>query len=99
LLRLGRRIAAVLAAGSVAGVALVVDLWPALGADIGGGLVLVPAGAVVVLAVAGTRLTWRRLLLTGLAGVVVVAGIGLLDWSGPPQDRSHLGTFVQSVLD
>jgi len=99
LLRRGRRLLAVTVAAVVAGVALVVDLWPALGADVGGGLVLVPAGAVVVLAVAGVRLTWRRLLLTGVAGVVLVGAIGVLDWLRPADERSHLGIFVQSVLD
>lgn len=99
LLRRGRRRAAVLAATAVAGVGLLVDLWPTLGADVGGGLVLVPACAVIVLAVAGIRMTWQRLGLISAAGLVVVGGIGLIDWLRPAADRSHLGRFVQSVMD
>ncbi len=95
----GRRVLAVVVAGGVALVALAVDLLPTLGADVGGGLVLLPAAAVVVLAVAGARVTWRRLGLITLLGVVAVGVIGYLDWLRPATDRSHLGRFVQSALD
>jgi len=99
LLRAGRRGAAIVASALVGVVALAVDLLPSLGADIGGGLVLVPSTAVVVLAVAGVRVTWRRLLGLGAAGAAVVAVIGLADWLRPVEQRTHLGTFVQQVLD
>src|SRR5665647_3089477 len=80
LLRRGHRRLAVAAAAAVGLVTLVVDLWPTLGADLGGGLVLVPACAVVVLAVAGVRVSWQRLALIGVAGLVAVSAIGVLDW-------------------
>ncbi|WP_444663444.1 hypothetical protein ACT17Q_15090 [Cellulomonas sp. CW35] len=99
LVRRGRRLLGTLVAAAVCGVALVVDLWPALGADVGGGLVLVPAGLVVVLGVAGVRVTWVRLLLAGAAGVLVVGGIAVLDWLRPEAERTHLGVFVQRVVD
>src|SRR5665811_955267 len=99
LVRRGHRRLAVAAAAAVGLATLVVDLWPTLGADVGGGLVLVPACAVVVLAVAGVRVSWQRLALIGVAGVVAVGAIGVLDWMRPAADRSHLGRFVQSVLD
>ena len=96
--RYGRWVAGA-GAALVCGTALVVDLWPSLGADVGGGLVLLPAGAIVVLAVAGIRVTWRKLLVAGVAGVLLVAGIGVLDWLRPAPERTHLGIFVQSVVD
>ncbi len=99
LLARGRRRSAVAVAAGVSLVALAVDLLPTLGADVGGGLVLLPASAIVVLAVARARVTWRRLALIGALGVVAVAGVGLLDWLRPPAERSHLGRFVQSALD
>lgn len=99
LVRRGHRRLAVVAASFLGLVTLVVDLWPTLGADLGGGLVLVPACAVVVLAVAGVRVNWRRLALIGVAGLVVVAGIGIVDWLRPAAERSHLGRFVQAVID
>ncbi|MEN0130400.1 MAG: hypothetical protein AAGC49_13230 [Brevundimonas sp.] len=93
------RWAAAAGAAFVAGTALVVDVWPSLGADVGGGLVLLPAGAIVVLAVAGIRVTWVKLALAAAAGVLLVAGIGVLDWLRPAPERTHLGIFVQSVVD
>jgi len=54
---------------------------------------------VVVLGVLEARVTWRRLLLAGLAGVLLVAAIGVVDWLRPPEQRTHLGAFVQSVVD
>ncbi|ADG76070.1 conserved hypothetical protein [Cellulomonas flavigena DSM 20109] len=99
LVQRGRRTLGTVAAALVCGVALVVDLWPALGADIGGGLVLVPASLVVVLGVAGVRTTWQRLLGAGAAGVALVGAIAVLDWLRPAAERTHLGVFVQRVVD
>ncbi len=95
----GHRVVGMVAAGVIGMVALLVDLLPGLGADVGGGLVLLPAAAMVVLAVGGIRVTWTRAGLIGVAGVLLVAGIGVLDWLRPPDQRSHLGRFVQSVID
>ncbi|MBD7951257.1 alkaline phosphatase family protein [Oerskovia rustica] len=99
LLRRGHKVMAVLATAGIGAVATVVDLWPTLGADVGGGLVLVPACAVLVLHVANVRVTWQRLFLIGVAGVLLVGVIGVLDWMQPVAERSHLGIFVQSVID
>ena len=99
LLARGHRRLAVAVAGAVSLVALAVDILPTLGADVGGGLVLLPASAIVVLGVARARVTWRRLGVIGLVGVVAVACVGLLDWLRPPAERSHLGRFVQSAID
>ncbi|MCR6688402.1 hypothetical protein [Cellulomonas sp.] len=99
LVRRGRRLLGTCAAAAVCGIALVVDLWPGLGADVGGGLVLVPASLVVVLGVAGVRVTWLRLLVAGAAGVLLVGGIAVLDWLRPAADRTHLGVFVQRIAD
>ncbi|WP_402469938.1 hypothetical protein [Isoptericola aurantiacus] len=93
------RVAGAVAAGVIGVVTMVATVWPTFGVDVGGGLVLVPVFAVVVLGVLGARLTWQRLLLAGGAGVLLVAVIGVLDWLRPPDQRSHLGAFVQSVID
>jgi hypothetical protein len=99
LVRRGRRVLGTAVAAVVCGVALLVDLWPALGADVGGGLVLVPAGLVVVLGVAGVRVTFLRLAVAAVVGVVLVGGIAVLDWMRPEAERTHLGVFVQRVVD
>ncbi|WP_277213487.1 hypothetical protein [Isoptericola croceus] len=96
--RLGR-VAAGVVASVVGVVALVVSVLPSLGADVGGGLVLLPVMVVVVLAVVGARITWQRLLVAGGAGVLLVAAIGFADWLRPAAERTHLGSFVQSIID
>ncbi|MFC8921005.1 hypothetical protein [Cellulosimicrobium sp. NPDC057127] len=85
--------------GVIGLVTMVVDVWPTLGADLGGGLVVVPAFAVLGLAASGARLTWRRFLLVAATGVAVVAAVGVLDWLRPADQRSHLGRFVEQVVD
>ncbi|MCF4120644.1 hypothetical protein L1785_06610 [Antribacter sp. KLBMP9083] len=95
----GRRGLAAGAVAAIAVVALAVDVWPTLGADLGGGLVLVPAFVVVGLAASGLRLTLGRFLAVALAGVGLVAAVGVLDWLRPPEQRSHLGRFVGQVAD
>ncbi|MGZ0147730.1 hypothetical protein ACXJJ3_11730 [Kribbella sp. WER1] len=77
--------------------AVIVDGWPSFGADFGGVLALVPGVAVLVVAVAEIRARW--VLVAAAAGVVAVTGIALLDWSRGPGHRSHLGNFVQQVID
>lgn len=98
-LRRWGRVPAAVVASTVGLVTLLVSVWPSFGADVGGGLVLVPVFVVLVLGVLGARVTWRRLLLAGGAGVALVAVIGVLDWLRPAAQRTHLGAFVQSVID
>ncbi|WP_454041840.1 hypothetical protein [Cellulosimicrobium sp. Marseille-Q8652] len=92
------RTAAVVVAG-IGVVTMVVDVWPTLGADLGGGLVVVPAFAVLGLAASGARITWQRFLVVAAAGVAVVAAVGVLDYLRPADQRSHLGRFVEQVVD
>jgi hypothetical protein len=95
----GRRVLATLAVTVVGVVAMAVVVWPTLGADLGGGLVLVPAFVVVGTAAAGLRLTFWRFAGVAAAGVGLVALVGILDWMRPPESRSHLGRFVGQVID
>ncbi len=95
----GRRVLATVAVSVVGVIAMVIDVWPTLGADLGGGLVLVPAFVVVATAASGLRLTLWRFTWVAAAGVGVVALVGVLDWLRPPESRSHLGRFVAQVVD
>ena len=93
----GARRAATLVVAVVGGATFVVDAW--LGADGGGALALIPSVGYLVLAVAGVRLTWSR-----VVGIGVVTGVGFLamagaDWLRPEEQRTHLGRFFQSLLD
>lgn len=76
-----------------------VDGAPPFGSDVGGVLALVPAFALLALLRTRTRVTVGRLVLAVGAGVGVVTAFALADWSRPAADRTHLGRFVQDVLD
>lgn len=95
----GRRL---LAAGSVlalgAAVA-VVDGMPQWGADFGGVPTVLVATGLLALAAAGVRLTVARVVGVGAAAVGAAALLMVLDWLRPPDERTHLGAFVQTALD
>jgi hypothetical protein len=80
-------------------VAVLVDGWPRWGSDFGGVLALVPGFAVLALLVAGVRVSWWRAALIGVAAAATIALVAYLDWRNPAADRSHLGRFVQQVID
>ena len=76
-----------------------VDVLPGLGSDFGGPPALVPAFAYLALRVAGVRITWRRVLAVAVGTVAVLALVAVGDWLRPSDRRTHLGRFVQTVLD
>jgi hypothetical protein len=80
-------------------IVVVIDAWPAWGSDFGGPPASIPAFAYLTFAVLGVRLTWRRIVLVALGTVAVVTIVSVLDWLRPPADQSHLGKFVQTVID
>jgi hypothetical protein len=96
--RRGSRAAAgaVLAVGAAA---VFVDGWPGLGADFGGVLALVPGVAILAFGFAGTKVTPLRVVGVAAATAAIVAAIAVADWARPADRRSHLGNFVQDVLD
>lgn len=71
---------------------------PQLGRDFGGVLASLPGFLLLAMLLAGVRVTVVRLGLVLGAAVVAVGSIAVLDWSGPPEERSHLGRFVEQVL-
>lgn len=99
LLRAGRRGLAVAVVAAIGLVAVVINGSPSIGADFGGPPALVPGFAVLALLTAGIRLNWRRVLAVLAAGAVTVVGIAVVDWLRPPDERTHLGAFIETVLD
>ncbi|GAA1865147.1 hypothetical protein [Myceligenerans crystallogenes] len=95
----GRRGAAALAVAGIGAVALVVDVLPRFGADLGGGPALVPAFAVLGIAAYGGRAGVWRIAAVTAGGVLLVAAVGVVDWLRPEAERSHLGRFVADVVD
>jgi hypothetical protein len=99
LVRAQRRRLAALIVIAVGVFTVVVDAWPAWGSDFGGPPASIPAFAFLTFAVLGVRLTWRKVSLIVLGTVAVVSLVSFLDWLRPPEDQSHLGKFVQTVID
>ncbi|WP_380173574.1 hypothetical protein ACFEMC_03265 [Kineococcus sp. DHX-1] len=97
LVRAGRRRAAVAVVAVVGVAATFVD--GVLGSDFGGPPALLPAFGLLALVVGGVRATARRVVLLLGATVLVLVAISVADWLRPADDQTHLGRFVQSVLD
>lgn len=99
LLRAGRKGLAVTVIAVLGVVAVVINGTPSIGADFGGPPALVPGFAILALLAAGIRLNWRRVLVVLAAGAVTVIGIAVADWLRPADERTHLGAFIETVLD
>lgn len=90
---------AALAVVSIGGIALAVDVLPAWGADFGGPIALVPALGMLLLWTMGARISFRNVAMLGVVALVVVSVAGWFDWNRREDERTHLGRFVQEVLD
>ena len=99
LVRVGRPRLAALSVALIGAVSILVVAMPTWGSKVGGPPALVPGLAVLVLSILQVRLNWAKVLLIGGGTVLLVVLIALLDWLRPPESRSHLGRFVQSVVD
>ncbi|MFY9263129.1 MAG: hypothetical protein GX483_07730 [Actinomycetaceae bacterium] len=96
--RLSARVSTLLAA--VVGIAvLAVVVSPTMGADFGGALALVPGLAILLILMSGARPSWKKLVGIGLLAGVVAFGVAFLDWMRGPAARTHLGDFVQAIID
>ncbi len=93
-----RRVAAA-AVAAIGLVAVIIDVSPSWGSDLGGPPALLPGVILLVLTTLQIQLTWRRWLAIGggIGGFLVL--LSLLDWLRPAESRSHLGRFVQTALD
>nr|WP_062341799.1 hypothetical protein [Herbidospora sakaeratensis] len=79
--------------------AIAADGWPSWGADFGGVPSFVLGFAVFLLLLAGLRVSVARLALIAAGGAALITVIALADWSRPAEQRTHLGAFVQQVVD
>ncbi|UYG17857.1 hypothetical protein BRM3_05390 [Brachybacterium huguangmaarense] len=92
--RRARVLAAVLVGLAVAGVCVA----PSMGADFGSMLVTVPTFGILALAVSGIRVRVWHVLVLGVGGVAAVMAVSFLDWLRPPEQRTHLGRFIDDLL-
>ncbi len=70
-----------------------------LGADFGGPPAILPAFGLLALVVAGVKVTPKRVVVLLGATLLVLAAISVADWLRPVDDQTHLGRFVQTVVD
>ena len=96
--RAGRQRAGLVAAAALLAIAIVVDAAPTIGDDFGGVLAMGPAALLLLVLLAGIRLTWRRLVALALAAVALAVGVALIDYARPADDQTHVGRFVGEVL-
>jgi nucleotide-binding universal stress UspA family protein len=94
-----RRRVAVAAVGVIGFGIVICEGWPSMGSDFGGVIALTPAVLWLMLALSGIKITWPKLLAIAGAAVLAVAVIAVLDWRRGPDRRSHLGNFVQRIID
>ncbi len=99
LLAEGRRRAALITVAAIGFVVIICEGWPSMGSDFGGVIAFTPPLLGLLLVLSGVKITWLRLLALGAAAVVVIGLISGLDWLRGPDRRSHLGNFVQRILD
>ncbi|WP_375424762.1 hypothetical protein [uncultured Friedmanniella sp.] len=95
----GHRRAAAVAVAVIGFGIVICEGWPSMGTDFGGVIALTPPVLWLLLMVSGVRITWPRLVAVGLSAVLAVGAISVLDWARGPDRRSHLGNFVQRVID
>jgi hypothetical protein len=97
--RRGRPSLAIAIVAVIGLVAIAIEGWPSFGADFGGVVSMVPGFAVLGMELAGVRISLKRLVAVGVAGFVVAMVIAVLDWLRPTESQTHLGRFVQRVID
>ncbi|MEU6788247.1 hypothetical protein ABZ912_54420 [Nonomuraea angiospora] len=93
------RVVVVTACALYGGLAVFADGWPSWGADFGGVPAFVIGLAVFLILLSGKRVSLLRLLLVGLVGAALVGALSVFDWLRPDSQRTHLGNFVQQVID
>ena len=98
-LAVGKRAAAVAAVGVIGLGVVICEGWPSMGSDFGGVIALTPAVLWLMLALSGVKITWPKLLAIAGLAVLAVGVISVLDWLRGLDRRTHLGNFVQRILD
>jgi hypothetical protein len=94
-----RRVAAVAAVGAIGFGIVICEGWPSMGSDFGGVIALTPAVLWLMLALSGVKITWPKLVVIAGSALLAVAVISVLDWLRGPDRRTHLGNFVQRIID
>jgi hypothetical protein len=84
---------------SIGLVVVVAEGGPMFGADFGGVLAMVPAFGLLSVLVAGRRMSWRNVLLVGVATALGAALVGYVDSLRPLEDQTHIGRFFTRLVE
>lgn len=98
LARAGRKLLSYLVIAGIGAAAVIIDVAPTWGADIGGGLALIPAFAFLAMVLNRARFTILRVVLIGGFTAGAILGFAYLDWLRPAAQRSHAGQFFEQLL-
>jgi len=99
LLRPGRRRGAALAvASAVAAFAVIACGWPQFGGKVGGVIAIVPCYLLLLMAMAGIRITVRRVLVVLGSGVALFALFALVNYLVPATGPSDIGAFAGNLV-
>jgi hypothetical protein len=93
----GRR-RALAAVAAVAVFAVFASGWPGFGGKAGGTIAMVPCFALLLMAVAGVRLSWRRLGMAAVSGLALFAVFALVSYFTKVTGKSDIGTFAGNTL-
>jgi hypothetical protein len=99
LVRQQRRVAAALLVAGLGLVVAIVDGWPSFGADFGGMLAIFLGFGVFALLVSGQRFSITKAALVAVSGIAFTALVAAIDYLRPAESRTHLGDFVEKVLN
>jgi hypothetical protein len=89
---------ALAAVAAVAVFAVVATGWPGFGGKVGGTLAMVPCFLLLLVAVAGIRLSGRRVLLIAVSGLALFAVFALVSYFTGITGKSDIGTFAGDAL-
>ncbi len=97
--RRGRPVVALVGAAVIGFGVVLCEGWPTMGTDFGGVIALTPGVLWLLLVLSGVRVTWAKVLAVGACAVLAISAISYLDWRRGPAARTHLGNFVQRIID
>ncbi|HJY57791.1 MAG TPA: hypothetical protein VJ418_15550 [Streptosporangiaceae bacterium] len=89
---------ALAAVAAVATFAVFASGWPGFGGKVGGTITMVPCFALLLMAVAGLRLSWRRLVLAAISGLALFVVFALVSYFTAVTGKSDIGTFAGNAL-
>jgi hypothetical protein len=89
---------ALAAVTAVAVFAVFASGWPGFGGKAGGTIAMVPCFALLLMAVAGIRLSWRRLGMAAVSGVALFVVFALVSYFTKVTGKSDIGTFAGNTL-